>query len=205
VASKRKWSLQRIVAKSGEFNFKVHHNHVEPDSTPMITRTRQEIVMSETRVTGCFRHGDIFQIRPIYPDAPILEWPIGHHPFLLEYRYNIPEVSETNCNPDLPEPGLSALLDDECSSKVKKWILLVISMFSISRVFQYGRHPNRERWFVELPWNTKDFKVSSAPLWGYAGYHYQGAVARIVDDFSHPDNVSIRLVDTHHYYRAHTL
>ena len=65
----------------------------------MITRTRQEIVMSETRVTGGFRHGDLFQISPNYPDAPIFEWLMGHHPFLLEYRYSIPEISETISNP----------------------------------------------------------------------------------------------------------
>jgi hypothetical protein len=159
--------------------------------------------MSETRVTGSFRYSDVFQIRPMYPDAPILEWALGHHPFLLEYRYNIPDVSETKYNPELPEEVLTPLLDDEYSSKVKKWILIVLSMFSKSRVFQYERGLDQHQWFIRLPSNSKGFEALP-PLWGYAGYQHKGAVARIVDDYSHPDNVLIHLVDTNHYYGTET-
>ena len=170
----------------------------------MITRTRQEIVMTETRVTGSFRHDDVFQISPMYLDAPILEWGLGHHPFLLEYRYNISDVSQTKYNPELPEQTISTWLDEECSNKVKKWILLVLSVFSKSRVFQYRRDPDQQQWFIKLPINSNDFEVFTTPLWGQPGYQYQGAIAKIVDDFSHPDTLSIRLVDANHYYGTET-
>ena len=102
-----------------------------------ITRARQEIVVSEIRVTGIFKYKDIFQMRPIYSDAPVLEWPIGHHPFLLEYKYTVPHSSETKYNPELPEWVLSTEIDHDSSDKTKKWILLALSMFSKFRVFQY--------------------------------------------------------------------
>ena len=160
--------------------------------------------MSDRRVTGSYRYGDLFQIRPVYPDAPVLEWPMGHHPCLLEYRYNVPDVSETKFNPNLPEHVIVPLLDDDYSSKVKKQILLILSTFSKSRVFQYVRGISQQQWFMKLPRDSKDLEVSATPMWGQGGYQYQGISARVVDDFSRPDVVSIRLVESNQYYRTET-
>ncbi len=168
----------------------------------MTTRTRREIVMSDMRVTGSYRYRDLFQIRPIYPYATVLEWPIGHHPLLLEYRYDVPDSSETTYNPELPQRMLSSEIDNDYSSKAKKWILLVLSVFSKGRVFQYPM-VHEGQWFIEILHDSKDLEVSSSPLWGYSGYSYQGIDA-LIDDFSHEDNASIRHVDTNQYYHTET-
>lgn len=164
-----------------------------------ITRTRQEIVMSEIRVTGIFKYKDIFQMRPIYSDAPVLEWPIGHHPFLLEYKYTVPHSSETKYNPELLDLVLSTEIDHDSSDKTKKWILLALSMFSKFRVFQYPA-AHEQQWFITLPHDSKNLNGSLIPLWGYPGYGYQGIVARIIDGFSGEDILPLQLRKTNEYY-----
>lgn len=90
----------------------------------MKTRIRQEVAFAETRVAGMYKYRDLFQLRPINPEAPTLEWVMGHHPFLLEYSYDLPDVSETSYNPSIPDHALLPMIDQEASGKAKKWILL---------------------------------------------------------------------------------
>ncbi len=170
----------------------------------MKSRVRQEIIMSTMRVKGAFRYGDIFQILPMYPEARVLEYAIGHHPCLLEYRYNVPDVEETKYNPALPQNMIDSTLDDDASSKVKKWILLVLSVLSKSLVFQYGGKPNEHQWFVQLPVDLKDHSVSDKPLYGCLGYHNQGLSARVIYDFSKSDAAFIRRIDFNEYYNSET-
>jgi hypothetical protein len=170
----------------------------------MKARIRQEIVLSETRIKGSYRYGEIFQMRPMHQEAPVLEWAMGHHPWLLEYMYNVPDVSETKYNPDLPDHVLMPMLDDEASSKVRKWILLVLSIFAKSRVFQYASGMSQQQWFMRLPKDSNDLIVSPTPLWGQGGYQYQGISAWIIDKFSDPKVPPIQLVESNEYYRTET-
>jgi hypothetical protein len=170
----------------------------------MIVRTRQEIIFAETRIIGTYRYGSLFQLRPIFPEAPTLQWGMGHHPALLEFSYNLPDISETNYNPEIPEQGLLPMIDNESSAKVRKWILLVLSTFAKSRLFQYRSGLLEQQWFMKLPMNEKDIAPSAGPCWGQAAYNHKGISAWIVDGFSSMDEPSIRLVGSNEYYQSET-
>jgi len=73
---------------------------------------RKEIAFTESRVTGTFRYGDLFQLRPMLPEAPTLQWAMGHYPALLEFAYDLPDVSETNYNPTIPDHALLPMIDE---------------------------------------------------------------------------------------------
>lgn len=170
----------------------------------MKTRIRQEIAFAETRVAGTYKYRNLFQLRPINPEAPTLEWVMGHHPFLLEYSYDLPDVSETSYNPSIPDHALLPMIDQEASGKAKKWILLVLSTFAKSRIFQYDGSPHLQQWFMRLPRDTKETEIPPTPCWGQPGYRDQGIYARILEGFSALDEPSIGLVDTNEYYQTET-
>ena len=170
----------------------------------MIVRNRQEIVFTEARITGTYRYKDLFQLRPIFPDALTLQWGMGHHPALIEFSYNLPDVSETNYNPQIPEQVLLPMIDNESSAKVRKWLLLVLSTFAKNRLFQYGSSPFEQQWFVKLPLNEKDIITSVVPHWGQTAYNHNGISAWIVDNFSPLDEPLIHLVESNEYYQSET-
>ena len=170
----------------------------------MKTRTRREIVLSETRVGGTYRYNELFQLCPMLPEAPALLWGMGHHPFLLEYSYDLPEVSETNYNPAIPERVLLPMIDDEASARTRKWILILLSTFNKSRIFQYPTGPQQQQWFMRLPKDDKDTDASHGPYWGQAGYIHNGIAGWIVEDFSAHDIQTIKLVESNEYYRTET-
>lgn len=170
----------------------------------MSIRIRQEIIFAETRITGTYRYGSLFQLRPIFPEALTLQWSMGHHPALLEFSYNLPDVSETNCNPQIPEQVLLPMIDNEASVKVRKGILLVLSIFAKNRLFQYKSGPLEQQWFMKLPMNEKDIAPSTGPCWGQAAYNHNGISAWIVDTFSATNEPPIHLVESNEYYQSET-
>jgi hypothetical protein len=68
----------------------------------MKQRVRQELAFSSARVGGGYTIANLFRLRPIHADALTLDAAIGHHPFLLEYRYEVPDAADTPYNPELP-------------------------------------------------------------------------------------------------------
>ena len=170
----------------------------------MTIRIRQEIIFAETRITGTYRYGSLFKLRPIFPEAPTLLWSMGHHPALLEFFYYLPDVSETNYNPQIPEQVLLPMIDNEASAKVRKWLLLVLSVFAKNRLFQYKSGPLEQQWFMKLPTSEKDIAPPTGPYWGQAAYSHSGVSAWIVDTFSATSEPSIRLVEANEYYQSET-
>lgn len=170
----------------------------------MTDRLRQEIILCDVRVAGSFRYRDLFQLEPIYPDAPTIEWAIGHYPCLLEYKYSVPDISETKLNPALPKLVIDPILDNDHSRKIRKDLLLILSTLSKWRLFQYSTNPLNQQWFVSIPRNTDDHQADRTPFWGTGGYHYKGASVRMIDDFSPADSTLIKLRDSREYYGTET-
>jgi len=135
------------------------------------------------------------------PDAPVLHWAIGHHPFLLEYTYNVPDVAETRHDPSMPDYLIHSVIDREASEIVKKWLLLVLFAFSRDRVFQYAEASNDQSWFQQCPTNVKNADIVRQPLWGQKGYNHPSLYPRILECFSSSEAAAIPLQDTNQYYR----
>ena len=144
---------------------------------------------------------NLFRLAPIHPDALTLDAAIGHHPFLLEYRYTVPDAPDTPYNPELPSQVLEPMLDEEAAAPVRKWILLTLAVFCTGRVFQYSRGPAQLEWFVAAPRATSNPERRFRPQWGQAGYHHNGMRAWILDDFSKADLRPIPEVPTSEYYK----
>ena len=167
----------------------------------MRQRVRQEIAFSSARLGGCRTVANLFRLRPIHADALTLDAAIGHHPFLLEYRYAVPDAADTPYNPELPPHVLEPMLDDEAAAPVRKWILLTLGVFCTARIFQYARGPAQQEWFVAVPSRASTPEKRVLPQWGQAGYHHKGIGAWILDDFSEADFEPIPEVPTSDYYR----
>ena len=96
------------------------------------------------------------------------------------------------------------MIDDEAAGGVRKWILLVLSTLTKSRVFQYDRGPLQYQWFMRIPKDVKETDVWTMPCWGQAGYTHNGISALIVDDFSAIDAPPISLVESNLYFETET-
>jgi hypothetical protein len=167
----------------------------------MMTRIRQETVLSDRRVTGGFMYRDLFRMIPMPTGAPVLEYPIGHHPFLLEFSYTVPDVSETSYNPDIPLQELLPTIDDEASIRPRNEILLLLSTLSRHLVFQYSRSFDPQ-WFIRVPMNAKDFSTSYDSVWGRGGYQYLHLPTRIMEGFSNVEVDAIGLLEPNEYFNG---
>ena len=168
----------------------------------MMTKIRQEAALSDRRVLGYYKYKDIFQIMPIPEDAPSLGFLIGHHPFLMEYSYEVPDVSETQYNPEIPSVALLPMIDREASTSPKNEVLLLLSTFSRHIVFQYGNSITNQQWFVKLPMNEKDIPTSYDSVWGQGAYQSQKVPSRIIEGFSNPSAEPIGVLEINEYYKS---
>ena len=168
----------------------------------MRVRIRQEAALSDRRVTSCFKYRELFQILPLPEDAPSLEFTFGHHPFLMEFSYMVPDVSETRYNPEIAPQMLLPMIDREASSKPKNEVLLLLSTFSRHLVFQYNMTIINQQWFVKLPMNAKDVSASYDSVWGQPGYQSKQLLARVTDAFSTQTAPAMHLIEPNEYFNS---
>jgi hypothetical protein len=168
----------------------------------MMAKIRQETALSDRRVNGWFRYRDLFQVIPMPAGAPVLQSAIGHHPFLLEFSYTVPDVSETGYNPEIPSHVLLTMIDDEASAKPRNGILLLLSTLSRHLVFQCNSSILNQQWFVKLPINEKDVSSSYDSVWGQGGYQCLHLPTRIVKEFSHFEATPIGFQDSNEYFNS---
>jgi hypothetical protein len=160
----------------------------------MLERIRQEFAMSEVRVNGYFRYRDTFQLLPAPKEVPSLASIMGHHPCLVEFKYTVREVAETRLNPDAPQ--VENTIDYDDSQKRRREVLLLLSTFCTSSVFQYSRHATgNQSWFAPLGPGTDGL---GKLYWGVRTY-IQG-LDRILPDFSKPSAPAINLVEKNKYF-----
>ena len=165
----------------------------------MKTMIRQEIALSDRRVVGYFKYRELFQVIPIPSNAPSLEFPIGHHPFLIEFRYDVPDISETNYNPEIPSHALLPMIDLEASTRPRNEVFLLLSTLSRNWVFQYNSSHTNQQWFVKLPMNSRDVTMSPDSIWGQAGYQCLQLPAQVMDNYSNIEATAIRLLEKNEY------
>jgi hypothetical protein len=170
----------------------------------MIPRIRQEIAFSGAKVSGYYRYGNLFQLRPMHETSLALETVIGHHPFLLEFSYLAPSLAETGYNPDLPTGLIEPMIDEEAAARAKKWIFLVLAAVSKTRIFQYSHRPSQQSWFVGLPRGSSPETVPHLPQWGQVGYNHNGITAWLIDSFSDPNCPAVRQIQAQAYYQTET-
>jgi len=168
----------------------------------MMTKVRQETALSDRRVLGRFKYRDVFQIMPMPEKAPSLEFLIGHHPFLIEFAYDVPDVSETHYNPEIPSHALLPMIDVEASTRPKNEVLLLLSTLCRHIVFQYNSSSINQQWFVRLPMNAKDIPTSYDSVWGQGGYQSLQVPARIMDRFSIVEAAPIGVIERNEYFNS---
>src|SRR4030042_2213413 len=166
----------------------------------MTTKIRQETALSDRRILGYYKYKDIFQIMPIPENAPSLGFLIGHHPFLIEYSYEVPDVAETQYNPEIPSSALLPMIDREALTSPRNEAILLLSTFSRHLVFQYGNSSNNQQWFIKLPKNEKDIATSYDSVWGQVQYQAQNVPHRIIQGFSKPSAEPIGVLERNEYY-----
>jgi hypothetical protein len=160
----------------------------------MMERIRQEYALSEAKVSGFFRYRDIFQLLPAPKEAPSLDSIIGHHPCLLEFSYAVRDVAETRLNPSVPH--IESTIDYDDSQKRRREVLLLLSTFCTSRVFQYSRSAiGSQSWFAPLGPGTDGL---GKLYWGAQTY-IQG-LDRVVQGFSSASVPGIPLLEKNRYF-----
>ncbi len=94
---------------------------------------RRQIILSDLKIDGYFRFGDVFQILPPDQDAPKPPSLGGHHPVILEYYFNtLDKYDEPQSSfPPFPHSWIRHIT---ASEKVKE-ILLVLSVLTNCRFF----------------------------------------------------------------------
>jgi hypothetical protein len=166
----------------------------------MFETIRQEVALVESRVVGVFRYRDVFQLRPVPEQAPTLASVPGHHPCLLEFKYAVREVAETPLNPEVPR--IQSMIDFDDSKKRRREVLLLLSTFCKSRVFQYETGGTAtQQWFVSLPKGPGDTAGVGKLYWGVEGYGFEGC-NRIIESFSESEEPPISKVDRNKYFSS---
>lgn len=94
----------------------------------------RRLALSGIPVKGWYRYKDLFQILPVDDDAPQPPAILDHHPFIIEYRFEIDETPKVNPEgKDVPQWVIN--IDD--SLNTLKEILLLLTVFSHDRIFTY--------------------------------------------------------------------
>ena len=176
----------------------VHRAKLE--ALQMTSKIRQETALADRKVLGAFRYRDRFQMMPIPKEAPSIDFLIGHHPFLVEFAYDVPDVVETSYNPEIPSHALLPMIDSEASTRPRNEVLLLLSTLSRHHVFQYNSGIQSQQWFIKIPMNATDVPSKYDSVWGQGGYQSPLVPARILDSFSTVEADLIKAVERNEYF-----
>jgi len=139
---------------------------------------RRAILFSSFPIEGKFNFSNEFQILPPDEKFPKTTFLNGHHPFILEYKFDSPEYERVNKD----DPPQFAIDNEYAANKITE-ITLLLSVFSENFFFYYK---NKNSWF-----HSFNQENDNTIYWGQQGYFITDFYERIesisqikIDDIS---------------------
>ena len=156
---------------------------------------RRKILLCSYPVDGFYRYDNIFQILPPDKAAPRLAW--AHHPLIIEYCFDTPEVrsypltGSDNLRGRIPHFITIA----EAAHEKLQELLRLLCVVTNFRFFVYGAD---QAWFVPID-VEEEIAAPRSVVWGQEFYHYPGFEGEITE-FSAPTCSSMNTEDPQSYY-----
>lgn len=118
---------------------------------------RRALLFSSFPIEGKFKFSDEFQILPPDDKFPKLSWLDCHQPFILEYKFESPDLESVNQD-DPPQ----FVIDNEYAANKITEITLLLSVFSENFFFYYK---SEKSWF-----HSFNEENDNTIYWGQQGY-----------------------------------